>query len=177
MKLTSWRRIRHFLSKGDDVITDEAMEKRHYLPLIASVSASIENFLDRLIKLEARTEYKDTIQGRLEYFVRAWPITTLTSIKSDSTGLYSGSETTETLTYIGKNADSVTLDVPVTPALKGLQINYTGGMASHGTQSQFVLSNEGATKIAVGNFVVGTDSEAMGYVISKVGYLRGRRNH
>ena len=154
--------IRGFRAGADDYLN-----KRKYLPLIAAISNRIETYLDRTIKLDTYTEYSDTIRGRLNYPVRAYPISSVTSVKSDSTGLYSGSESTETNHYINDDSNAVVLDSSVTPALKGLQIIYVGGLASHGTQSQFVLSSEGATPIAEGNYVRGQTSGATGYVITK----------
>lgn len=167
MDLTSFRRITYLYSDSGGKLDEVPKISRRFIPFITAISVTIENHLCRKLESKSRTEYFDTLPGQVEYFTKAHPITTLTSMKSDSTGLYSGSETTESNTYIGKNLNSAVLDYPVTPAVKGLQVVYTGGLASHGTQSQFTLSTEAGTAIAAGHYVVGSTSGATGYVISK----------
>ena len=166
MQLTSWRRLRHILGKNEP-LADDFINKRIYLPMIASISSRIETYLDRIIKLDTYTEYFDTLAGQRNYPVKAWPISSVTSVKSDSLGLYDGSESTESNYYIGIDSNAVVLDSSVVPARKGLQIVYIGGLALHGTQSQFVLASEGGTEIAAGNYVRGQTSGASGYVIEK----------
>jgi len=168
MDLTSWRRVSYLYSDSSGKLDDKPKNQRRYIPFITGISASIESHLNRNIESKARTEYFDIVPGQVQFFVSSYPISTLTSMKTDSTSLFSGSETTETNIFTGPNNDSVVLDTPSTPAIKGLQVVYTGGMASHGTQSQFILSTEAGTVIAVGNYVMGGNSRAVGYVISKV---------
>ena len=131
------------------------------------MSARIQTYLNRNLELTSHTEYFDTFPERLEYWVRAFPISSITSVHSDSTGLYDGSETAESDYYAGQDSISVVLDVGVTKALRGLRIIYTGGLATHGTQSQFTTENDGSTAITVGEYVEGQTSFAQGYVIAR----------
>lgn len=168
MNITSWTRLRYMMADSDGPLEDSYANKRKYIPLISGISNSIEQHLNRDLQISSRTQYFDVVISQREFFPRAYPITTLTSVYSDSRGLYDGNEILEINPHIGKNDESIVLDTAVTPGLKALQIIYTGGLASHGTQSQFTLSNEGDTALVADNFVEGQSSGAMGIVISKV---------
>jgi len=166
MNLTSWRRARYFLG-GNTPLTDDAVNKRKFLSWIPAISRKIEEYLNRDLELKSHTEYFDTLPKTIEYPVRNFPITVLTSVKSDSTGEFTGSETTESDTYIGSQERSICLQTPVIPAKRGLEVVYTGGLAASGTQSTFTIENEGSEAFVAGVFAEGQTSGAMGYVISK----------
>lgn len=166
MLLTSYRRILFALG-GKDILTNNFQNKRNFANWIPAISARIENFINRFTELTSHTEYFDSLENSFEYFVKGYPITALTSVKSDSTGEFNGSESSESNYFIGKNQNSVGLAVSLVPAIRGLQIIYTGGLAAHGTQSTFELTNEGSTPFVADKYVEGQDSLAMGYVISK----------
>lgn len=157
------------LSNGDQTLSDKIKHKRRFNTLIPSVSLRIQNFLDRKLDLTTYTEYFDTFADQLEYFVEGTPISSITTVKSDSTGEFTGNETSESDFYIGKKSFSVVLDTPVRPAKRGLQIVYIGGLTTNGVQSQYVLSTEGSEALVAGAYVEGQTSGAVAYVVTKAG--------
>lgn len=169
MRLTSYNRVLLALSSGETSLEDNLEHKRRFLTLIPSVSNRVENFLNRNLELKSYTEFKDSLPETKQYFILGIPITTITSIHQDSTGLYNGSETAEGDFYINKNSDGFVLDSPVTPEKSGLRIIYTGGLAVHGVNSTYVLTSENTTALVAGNFVIGNDSLTQGKVFSKSG--------
>jgi len=169
MRLTSYNRVLIALSNGELALKDNLQHKRRFLTLISSVSNRVENFLNRTLELKSYTEFRDSLPNTVEYFLQGVPITSITSVHEDNTGLFSGSETAETDFYIGKEFTSIVLDSPVVPAKKGLRFIYTGGLAVSGVQSTYVLSSEGSPALVKDNFVIGGDSLTQGKVVSKTG--------
>lgn len=163
MNLTSWQRLRHMIG-GNTPLKDDAINKRRFLNYIPAISRRIEEFLNRDLEIVSHTEYFDVLPLTSEYFTQSFPITTITSLESDSTGLYEGSETSEVDYYTGKNATSIVLDTSATPSLKGLKIVYTSGLATSGTKSQYTLENLGAQEPVVGNYIEGNDTGSMAIV-------------
>ena len=114
---------------------------------------------------KSRTEYFDILGAwQIEFYPKANPVTAITSIAHDSTGLFTGSESTLTNHYIGLNGDSIVLDNPTTIGRKVLELVYTGGVAVHGTQSTFTLTSPGV--FVANQFVWGSTSGAWGIVKS-----------
>jgi len=168
MNLTSFNRLR-FVLGGSQPLSDNIANKSRFLTWIPTISARIEDYLDRSLELVARTEYADALPETLEYWMKATPIISVASVKSDSEGLFDGSETSEVNWHIGKDQKSVVLQTSVTPAIRGLQFVYTGGLATHGTRSIFELENEGAAPFVAGKYVEGLSSGAVGLVTDKTG--------
>lgn len=156
MLLTSLRRIR--LSLG---LTDKTENNRRLTRWIASISNRIESFLNRELQLMERTEYFDTLTLQTTYYPKAYPITEIESIYSDSEGLYT-SPSEENDWYTGRHADSVVLDSPVVEAKKGLRVIYTGGIAEHATRSTYTM----ASALTTGKYVLGLNTSAFGYVFT-----------
>jgi hypothetical protein len=168
MDLTSWNRLRHVL--GTEIVLDDSLANRNrYMSWIPVISNRVTNFLDREIELTTHTEYHDSEVGRLEYWIRGYPISSITSVKSDTTGLFTGSETDESNYYIGQDSNSIVLDLPITPTKRGLEFVYIGGLANHGTQSVFVISGAGSEPFAAGVYAEGQTSKALGIVVSLSG--------
>lgn len=137
--------------------------KAKILGWLTPVSKRIELWLNRELELVSRTEYFNTDAYRREYFPRAIPITSITSVYSDQFGAYDGGESQQTDFYIGTYNDSLVLRVPVYEAPKGLRLIYTGGEATHGTRSVYTMSAGGFTS---GRYVLGGTSGAVGIVRS-----------
>jgi len=135
-----------------------------------SVSAKIEKYLNRELYIESRTEYFDIVYANMQFWVNAPPITTLTTVKIDSSGQFDGSSES-TLTsgsdyYTSNNDDAVVLTNPKSfSGFKAVQIVYTGGLAYHATRSTFAVTSTGGTWMA-GMYCVGATSLAVGLVIS-----------
>jgi hypothetical protein len=167
MILTSLNRVLINLSEGEPYLSTDYERRRRFIKRIASVSSDIEDHLNRNIELKSYTEFFDTLDLSLEYSLKAFPISALTSVYSDITGLYDGGESLESDYIIGKNNDTVCLASSISQARKGLRVIYTGGLATHAVRSTFTLSSEGASPFTAGMFVTGGSSNAMGIVVSK----------
>ena len=142
-------------------LSDKIATNRRLTRWISSISSRIEMFLNRELELKSRIQFFDSGPGQLEYFTDAYPITTITKVESDWEGLYD-SPTDETDFFPGRNEDAVILDVPVTPAKRGLRITYIGGISEHGVNSEYTM----ASSLTAGKFLFGVTSGAAGFVIT-----------
>ena len=164
--VSSYDRLRRFLAgQGNDPLTDNANNRRDLSVWISSTSAKIEQYLKRSIETESRTEYHDVTYGRDEYWVKGVPISTITSVKVDSSGLFDGSESTLSTDdyYIGAQDASVVLTSPRSWTVRrGIEIIYTGGLATASTRSVFAVAD--STGWTVDDFCFGETSGAFGIV-------------
>jgi hypothetical protein len=126
----------------------------------------VEKHLNRTVLYGAKTEYFDIGYNRREFFVSAYPINAITSVKEDSEGLFDGSESTLSSTeyHVGVDSASVILlsDVGYT-AKRGLQVVYTGGMAAHAVRTTLAIESSTGTWTVV-KYVIGGTSGAVGIV-------------
>lgn len=170
MLLTSYNRmLRYLAGHGDDNMTNDVDNRRDILFWIPAISERIKNYLNRTIVIESRTEYFDINKRQYEFWVKNAPITTITSVKEDSTGQYDGSESTLDSSdyHIGTENSSVVLQYYRSYcASKALQIVYTGGLAYDPTKSVFAVAS--STGWEANKFCVGSTSGAKG-IISAVG--------
>jgi len=171
MKLTSLNRVKNALGKTS---TDE---DGVFLRLIATASTQIAQYLRRLnsLALTSRTEFFDPYLGQRVFRTKAYPISTVTSVYTDTTGKYAGSETLIPSTDYILSGDLRTLHfstdaefndallVPpwTTVAPKSVRIVYTGGLAADPVISSWTKS---ASTFTVGNFIQGSTSRAVGKV-------------
>lgn len=168
MNLTTYNRMRYYITQGSTLLTDNIQHRREIEIFISSVSRQVERYIDRETKIQSYTEYFDTREDRVQYFVRAIPVVTLTSVYEDSSGEYDGSESEITDSIIGANNQSVVLDYPATGSLKGVRIIYTGGMAYHAANSTFTVTVD-AGSFTAGNYCIGQTSGARGLTVSQSG--------
>lgn len=168
MNLTSVRRFR--LAIGINNSEQDSILSR----LVSSSSARIEDWLRRSggIELKSRTEYLSPYADQISFSLAAYPITSITSVKIDSTGLYTGNETTLSATDYMISDDGKNLIVypsqSVWPnnnggryvAQKTIQVVYTGGIAADAVQSVWSKS---ASTFTVGYYTIGTVSGCVGY--------------
>lgn len=160
--LSSYQRLRRYVGQAT-LITDNNQNKRDLLVWLSIVSAQVEKYLNRTILSQSRTEYFDVGYVQKEFFPKAIPVSSITSVKSDSSGLYNGSEyslgTTEY--FIGAESRSVVLPYGVGwVAPKGLQLIYTGGLCSHAVNSVFAITATGTW--VINNYCEGQTSGAVG---------------
>jgi hypothetical protein len=167
MLLSSARRIRLYTAGFQaSPLTDNTQNNRLIYAWLSSTSDQIERYLNRRIESTSRTEYFDLSLSSREFFPKAYPITTLTSVYEDSQGLYSGSESEITDCYIGADSRSVVLPYIIDwNAPKGLRIIYTGGLAEHPVNSEFTMTSASGTP-ATGNYAIGATSGARGIYVS-----------
>lgn len=165
--LTSYERMRRYLANADGTaLTDTPARKQLITNLITAASKQIEKFLNRDIEITNKTEYFDVnSEKEIEYFAAAYPISELTDVYIDSTGLWNGSNESELDDcYIGTKNDSIVL--PVQPPIvgrKALRARYKGGLAHDGVKTLFNVSNVVGTWTS-GEFIKGESSFAVGLI-------------
>jgi len=130
----------------------------------------IEKYLNRSLEITSRTEYFDIGFQQKLFFVKARPIVSVTSLYEDSTGLWDGSENEITTDdyFRGDSNNSVNLSVAREYVENNaLRLIYSGGLAYHAVNSEFIISATGLTGTpAVGNYAIGQSSGAVGVVVS-----------
>lgn len=168
MNLTSVNRmIRYLASQGGANLTNNTYNRRDILQWLATVSKAIEKSLGRLLKKEYRTEYIDiNDKNQQEFFVKAYPIRSISSVYIDSLGLFDGAESALVKDeYIISSAkDSIFLlnkEGYVSP--KAIELSYTGGLCTSGVISTYTLSSISGT-ITEDLYCIGQDSYAVGIV-------------
>lgn len=166
--LTSYNRMLRYLSAtAGSPLTDSKAEKQMLMNWIASSSKQIEKHLKRELLLTDYIEYFDVISEKdVQFFVKAYPIVTLTDVYEDSTGQWDDAESEITDCIINKDSNGFIL--PIVPSVlgyKSIRARFNGGMSSYGVYSVFTISESVGTWTA-NNFVVGSNSEAVGIVKS-----------
>lgn len=135
MDLTTAARVRDRL----EIVADDAKSLAQLAPLISRVSAQAERFMNRSVQTTSRTVQYDVRAGQLEFWLPAYPITSITSIYSDSLRSF-GSETLVASTDYYYDATNGLLSFEAMPSSGrgSLKITYTGGMAA--TAAAFVTA-------------------------------------
>lgn len=164
MYLTSYRRARIVVGAADN--NDN---KRLLSGFIAGISRAIEEYLHRLVELVSRTEDFDIDVGQKTLFTSAFPITSITSIKTSTTGVFGGEE--ETLTadtdyIIGRSGRSIEFLSSPTEGRKTCRVVLTSGLATDPVNTTLVLGTLGGTAFTAGRFVLGSISGAHAYIVS-----------
>lgn len=122
MDLVDLPRVKAFLDQTGT--TNDAL----LADLITAVSAQIERYIGRGIELKARTEIYDLEDYQSKVMLSTFPVTTLTSVTYDDTGVFSsGAVTGYTL---NKAVGMLSLPVSYAEAYGALQVVYTAGMAA-----------------------------------------------
>ncbi len=164
LQLTSYNRMLRYIGSAA-ALTDTKTEKQTIVNWILSASKQVETFLGRWLAIAAYTEYFDTPNEKtVQFFVKGYPVTTLTSVYISGDSLWDGSESEVDDCFIGRNSNCVTLPTP--PSVLGLKTHrviYTGGLAYSGVRSVFTLVDMAGTW-TVGKYAYGGTSEAVGII-------------
>lgn len=140
MDLTTTARVKTYLGKtGSDLDATIAQ-------LITQVSAEVEDYLDRTIQATGSdiTEVLDVEwEGQEVFTLRAWPVTSVTSVKYDQDGDFASVTAFSTDEFVDPsrsttNRGLLRLRVALQRAPLSLQVVYRGGMAA--STSAFVGS-------------------------------------
>jgi hypothetical protein len=121
--------------------------------------------LNRKINITSRTEYFDIGYNTYEFFPKAFPITIVTSVYTDSTGIWDGSESEvdDDSFHISAESNSVVLTYQQRWEKKrGLRIIYTGGLAAHAANSVYNVTYTGT--MTANKYVYGVTSGAIGII-------------
>jgi len=174
MNLTSLARVKIALGISKDV------EDGTLLRLIATASNRIAKWLKRenALQLTSRTEYHSPSVGQAAIQLLAYPISSVTSVYTDSTGAWDGSQVlVPSSDYIisedGRRIifiNGILFSNPTRPNSqfatfpKSVRVIYTGGLAASGTESSWVKSTDTGGTLAVGNYIKGETSSALGLI-------------
>lgn len=177
MNLTSLNRVKNALGVVS-TDSDAALSR-----LVSTASNRIAFYLRRedAIQYTTYTEYFNPTRGQTVFRLRAYPVASITSIYTDSTGLYTGSQALVTSTDYIIGADNKTvwfksLSGINNPLLypagfvvypKSLKIIYIGGIAADGVSSSWTKSSDTGGTLAVGNYIQGTTSGAVGKITAR----------
>jgi hypothetical protein len=156
--LSSVERLRRFVGQSSSTTNDRLL-----LQYLGAVSRNIASFCCRDFQLASHTEYFDTSPETLEYFLKGFPVSAITSTYYDSTGMFDGGESELDDSHPGAAARSVVLMTDQPAALRGLRVIYTGGLAAHGTRNTLALTGVTGTFVAA-YFVKGSISGASGII-------------
>jgi hypothetical protein len=167
MLLSSYQRLLRYCG-GDNVLTDNQVNRMQLMTWLASVSTSIEHWLNRGIQLQtAFVEYFDVRFHNNEYYPYYIPVTNIESVYVDFLGMWTGgqSQLSDISYHAGVNGNSLVL-IFARPfeTKKGLQLTYDGGLASDATQSIYACTFTGTW--TPGTFVYGTSSGSVGILMS-----------
>jgi len=167
MQLTSVRRARLYATgDAEDLLTDELVVNRQLSQWISVVSTQVEQWLNRTLKLASRVEFFDVNFAKDEYRPQAVPVTIITKIEEDASGLFTGAESELTDFHLGQNERSIVLAQKLNYLeRRALKITYTGGVALSGVNSVFVMTTETSTP-TVGNFLTTSDKSKAGVVVA-----------
>jgi len=166
IQLTSYNRMLRYLSAvAGSPLTDSKAQKQMIVNWILTASKQIEKYLKRELLIANYTEYFDVQSEKdVQFYVKSFPVITLTDVYQDSTGEWDTSESEIEDCIINKDLNGIVLPVATSIfGFKTLRIRYNGGMSYYGVLSIFELSTIVGTW-TVGTFVVGGTSEAVGIV-------------
>lgn len=174
MYLTSLARVKVALGIANDT------EDGTLLRLIATASNRIAKWLKRenALQLTSRTEYHSPSAGQATLQLAAYPISSVTSVYTDSAGAWDGSQVLVASTdYIisedGRRLifiNGIPFSNPARPNSqfttfpKSVRVIYSGGLAAHGTDSTWVKSTDSGGTLTVGNYIQGETSQALGVI-------------
>lgn len=135
MNLSTVDRVLTVLSATGEAGTQHSdARKAEIAAVLATVSGAVERYLDRFALRTSRTEYHDVLPDMRVVRLRAYPVTTLTSVHYDADQAFGSSTAMDSDDYYDPTLDDTGVmrfkwpfayDYP-----KALKIVYTGGMAT-----------------------------------------------
>lgn len=166
LPLTSYNRmLRYVVRDSENALITSTRRKQEIVGWINTVSSQIQNFLNRKLLLADYTEYFDVEYNKAMFPVYGVPISSITSIYEDPSGLFTTSTKaliTDTEYFIGVEGTHVLLYRPLPyTARRAVQINYTGGLAASGTDTSLTISGT-AGSFTTDAYVQGVSSAAIG---------------
>ena len=100
--------------------------------LISAVSKEAEQFMGRALETGSYTEIFDVFPGQLVFALKAYPVSSITSVKNDPTWDWDNADDMETDDYITNDELGIVTFYTntLTHGRQALRIVYTGGVAS-----------------------------------------------
>lgn len=177
MNLTSLARVKNAL--GINTTNEDGTLSR----LILSASNQITRWLKRAdaIQLTSRTEYFSPTAGQMVVYPAAYPITSITSVYTDTTGAFTGDQTLIASTdyFIGEDGRSIVFKPGIIYSNgqgtvsrfavfpHSLRIIYTGGLAASAVNSSWTKSADAGGTLAVGNYIQGETTKSVGVITAR----------
>lgn len=158
--LSSIERVKRFLCLDTTTDPKNIRVMKQYL---SAVSAQVEAYLNQSFELKSRSEFFNIRRLETEFWVKAIPVASITTIRHDFDGLFTGTEQELTDFYIGRGARSVVLDFPETPGKRVLQVTYVGGVSATSSISTYTIGSVSGVFLE-NKFVEGITSGAYGII-------------
>jgi hypothetical protein len=131
MDLTTIQRVRLFLDGGGSSGFSSNVDSTLLSGMISSVSRQIEQFLGgRALETGSYTEYFNVQEGQSVFLLKAFPVSSITSVHNDAEGQYSNPIVISSDFYSINNGRALYLTWPLSPGHDGLKVVYTGGLAA-----------------------------------------------
>jgi hypothetical protein len=138
MELTTLPRVKDRLSVGaNDSQYDDVLER-----MIRAASAKVEAYIRRQVLKGTTTEYFDVAPGQELFPLKAYPVTSITTVHNDADRAYGSSTLMAADTYT-VDTDTGLLYVEgayLITGIRALKVVYIGGMAA--TTSAFVATQD-----------------------------------
>lgn len=132
--LTTTARVQHLLQQKASSGGLSSDATALIADLIAEVSADIEQELRRETTIATYTEVLDVASRQRKWSLKAFPVTSITSVKSDpERGFGAGIDALDTDLYtmrFGEESHLLHIEAGVSPGVRTLQVVYVGGMAA-----------------------------------------------
>lgn len=132
--LTTAARVNHVLQLNAGTGTVTGAPKSLIDDLIAEVSADIERELHRETTYGTYTEVLDVAARQRKWSLKAYPVASITSVKSDPGRGFGGSidalDATLYTMRFGEESHLLHIEGGLSPGIRTLQVVYVGGMAA-----------------------------------------------
>lgn len=125
LPLTTLERCKALLDMGETVVNDTTISN-----LILAVSQAVEDYLDRGLFLEERTEVFDVRTGQIEWQLSAWPVSAIASVKSDTNWTFAAETALESTEYTFDACGLLYIPSAPKAGKQSLQVVYTAGLAA-----------------------------------------------
>lgn len=126
MNLTTPERVKLILAEGVDAKAEALIVK-----LIESVSAWAEKYMRRTVASGTVTEYFDVKFPRTSVQLKAYPITSITTVHNSYDRTYDSTTLVDSDDYVvDPNTGILSFDYSLSTGVRALKVVYVGGMAS-----------------------------------------------
>ena len=127
MDLTTTARVAALIGKD---FTHDGKAEAQIARLVTLYSNSFKTYLNRETLAAAQTEYFTVTDGRM-FDLKAYPVTSVTSVYNDSSRVWDTGEIDSTAYYLNTETGVITFDgVGLVPGPGVLRVIYAGGMAA-----------------------------------------------
>ena len=158
--LSSYNRLTRALC-----VEDNAKNRRAITSSLYAVSSNIQAYINRDLELGTKIEDFDIHNKETEFWIKAPPVNSITSVYHDFSGLFDGSEQALTDYFIGRGKSSIVINYPETSGKRVLRVTYNGGLSASATMGTYGIGSVIGTFLA-DKFVTGSVTGATGIIVS-----------